>query len=165
MHSTSKSSKNKKAKQKAKQRAQSIDKESWRQEKEPKQDNNGLLDNTQTTKTTNEKPMIEATTAPQENTFHATVTEENEMIEAECELPGVRASTETLQVDIKPSSADTKSKQEVGEVEMPTGKADGGDSVKNEGASVVDGMEKEKRLVESVIPLRSRGEWFLRFIL
>ncbi|XP_074619191.1 gem-associated protein 5-like isoform X2 [Acropora palmata] len=156
VHSTSKSSKNKKAKQKAKQRAQSIDKESWRQEKEPKQDNNGLLDNTQTTKTTNEKPMIEATTAPQENTFHATVTEENEMIEAECELPGVRASTETLQVDIKPSSADTKSKQEVGEVEMPTGKADGGDSVKNEGASVVDGMEKEKRLVESVIPLRSR---------
>ena len=109
--------------------------------------------------------MVEATTAPQENTVHATVTGENEVIEAECALLDVGASTETLQVVIKPSSADTKSKQEVGEVEMPTGKADGGDSVKNEGASVGDGMEKEKRLVESVIPLRSRGEWFLRFIL
>ena len=87
------------------------------------------------------------------------------MIEAECALPGVGASTETLQVDIKPSSADTKSKQEVGEMEMLPGTADGGKSAKNEGTSVDDGMEKEKRVVESVIPLRSRGEWFLRFIL
>ena len=63
------------------------------------------------------------------------------------------------------SSADTKSKQEVEEMEMPPGTADGGKSVKNEGTSVDDGMEKEKRLVESVIPLRSRGEWFFRFIL
>ena len=163
MNSASKSSKNKKAKQKAKQKTQSIDKESWRQEKEPKQDN-GPLDNTQTTKMTNEKPMVEATTTPNENTVHTTVTVENEGIQPESARPGVAASEEAIQDDIELSSADTKSRQEVGEVEMPTGTADGGDSVKNEGASVGDGLEKEKR-VESIIPLRPRGEWFLRFVL
>lgn len=112
-----------------------------------------------------EKPMVKATTTLHENTVHATATVENEVIEAECAQLDVGASTETLQDDIKPSSADTRSKQEVGEVEMPTATADGGDSVKNEGASVDNSLDKEQRVVESVIPLRSRGEWFLRLIL
>lgn len=113
---------------------------------------------------TDQKPMIEATTTPNENTVHTTATVENEGIEPESARPGVAASEEAMQDDMELSSADTKSRQEVGEVEMPTGTADGGDSVKNEGASVGDGLEKEK-MVESIIPLRPRGEWFLRFVL
>ena len=160
-HSSSKSSaKNKRAKQKAKLKTESIDNEACVQEKKLDHDGNPG-GNTKELKVANERPTVAETITLIGNTDNALTSEQNGgVLKSENRETEMAAPAEVRENVEKKSSPDAKSvnTRGLGEVETLTNSVEVVNLIKNEGVNLSNGHESEKKQ-EAIIPLRSRGEW------
>lgn len=157
-HSSSKSSaKNKRAKQKAKLKTESIDNEACVQEKKLDHDGNPG-GNTKELKVANERPTVAETITLIGNTDNALTSEQNGgVLKSENRETEMAAPAEVRENVEKKSSPDAKSvnTRGLGEVETLTNSLEVVNLIKNEGVNLSNGHESEKKQ-EAIIPLRSR---------
>lgn len=150
-HSASKSSKNKKSKQKTKTKSESTDKESWRQEREPKLDSNAVNDTPAAEKSNDKSKEAEPTSSVEstvsQKEFDAPRSEKEEIVKSQNGKTGKVVVEETEEKHEEHSATEFK---EVTSGSTEVNPADVCASEKNTSAVVFQ--------QEPVVPLRSRGE-------
>ena len=160
-HSASKSSKGKKAKQKAKGKVESVDNGSWRQEREPKQD--AQTPDKPSDKSKETEPNSCEGTETQQG-VDTPGSEKKGIIQLQDESAERGSVTETVEENEDKNGTVEKSAVELKEAVTFAGNTDVG-LVRSEGVNLADGYESEKKttavVVQSqpVMPLRSRGEF------
>lgn len=164
-HSASKSSKNKKAKQRAKGKVESTDKESWRLENEPTQ-GNSVVDDGQISDVPSDKTKETKSTSSIESTeiqprVKAADNDEEDGEDDQDENKGKLALPETVEDNGKKSGSDEISTREQNTAATLEESKEKVNILTIQEVDLAEKhvSEKKQTVVEPVMPLRSRGEF------